>query len=198
MDGNVPGAQSIYGIRADATGVVITVTEQYHGADRQVRCLRAQLLEAVAQARRGSIWLQRFEILYTSGHVVNAVKARLERAVEARENAVVERLYGLTLAGGAVLGYGHASRVVHEHGDDVLLRLQLRDRDRRLPEQGQHDCGDCRLQTPHIQARQMRIAGAARFKRERISQASPAAAARISNARTHFGHAAKNANWPRS
>jgi hypothetical protein len=48
------------------------------------------------------------------------------------------------------------------------------------------------------QARQLRMTGAARASRERISQARPVAAATISSASTHFGHAPKRANWPRA
>ena len=48
------------------------------------------------------------------------------------------------------------------------------------------------------QARQLRMTGAACARRERISQARPAAAARISSTSIHFGHAPKKANWPRA
>ena len=48
------------------------------------------------------------------------------------------------------------------------------------------------------QARQLRMTGAACARRERISHARPAAAARISSTSIHFGHAPKRANWPRA
>src|SRR5450432_2786056 len=54
----------------------------------------------------------------------------------------------------------------------------------------------CKPQT--TQDRQLRMTGAARARRERISQARPAAVARISSTSIHFGHAPKRANWPRA
>ena len=92
--------------------------------------------------------MQIFEALDAGGRVVNAVKTRLKRAVEAGQDAVIERLHGLRLAGDAVLGYGHAARIVNQHGDDVLLRLQLGDGDGRLPQQHQQHGGQESLQAP--------------------------------------------------
>src|SRR5580704_1088629 len=56
-----------------------------------------------------------------------------------------------------------------------------------------------RVCSPQItQARQPRITGAARARRERISHARPAPAATISSTSIHFGHAPRRANWPRA
>ncbi len=46
------------------------------------------------------------------------------------------------------------------------------------------------------QTRQPRITGAASARRERINQARPAAAARISSTSIHFGQAPNRASWP--
>ena len=90
VNGNVAGAQGADGVRADAAGVVVAIAEQHHGADGQVGSLLAQLLEAVADAGGGRVGLQILEAVDAGGHVVDAVKARLKRAVEAVENAVLQ------------------------------------------------------------------------------------------------------------
>ena len=189
VNGNMAGAQRVDGIGADAAGVVVAVAEQDHGADGQVGSLLAQLLEAVADAGRGRVGLQILQVVDAGGHVVDAVETRLKRAVEAGQDAVLKRLDGLRLARETVLGYGHAARIVHQHGDDVLLRLQLGDGDGRLPQQHQQQAARSVCKPQMTQARQLRITGAACARRERISHARPTAAATISSTSTHFGHA---------
>ena len=109
VNGNVTRTQRVDGIRTDASGVVIAVAEQHHGADRQVGRFLAQLLEAIADASGGRAGRQVFEAVDAGGHGVHAVEARLKRAVEAGQNAVLERLNGFSLARGAILRYGHAA-----------------------------------------------------------------------------------------
>ena len=182
VNGNVAGAQRADGIGADAAGVIVAVAQQHHGADGQVGSLLAQLFEAVADAGRGRAGLQVLQAVDAGGHVVDAIETRLKGAVEAGEDAVLQRLDGLRLAGGAVLGDAHAARVVHQHGDDVLLRLQFGDGDRGLPQQHQQrsrPAASAGPRSPRLAS--LRITGAACARRERISQARPAAAATISS-----------------
>ena len=84
VNGNVAGAKGADGVRADAAGVIVAVAEQHYRADGQVGSLLAQLLEAVAEARRGGVGLQSFEIVDAGGHIVHAIQARLKGASRLR------------------------------------------------------------------------------------------------------------------
>ena len=96
----------------------------------------------------------------------------------------------------SAIGNRHAPRIVHQHRNHVLLRLQLRHRNRRLPQQHQHQrtSSDCSSQT--TPARHLRIFGAASGSRDQISHPSPAADATISSSSTHPGHAPSRTNLP--
>src|ERR1700681_1638151 len=79
---------------------------------------------------------------------IETIEARLILFLQLAEHPILERFNGLGLPGGPVLGDGHAARVVDQHSDDVLLRLELSNRYRRLPEQDQQQSGEERLQQP--------------------------------------------------
>ncbi len=148
VNGNVASAEGADGVGADAPGIIVTIAEEHHGADGQVGSFIAQLLEAVANASGGCVGLQILEGVDAGGHCVDAIKAGLKRPVEIGQDSVLQGVDGLSLAGDAVLGYSHAARIVDQHGDDVLLRLQLGDGDRGLPQQDQHERSQEGLQSP--------------------------------------------------
>ncbi len=79
---------------------------------------------------------------------VEPIKACLELLLETRQHSALHNFDGTLQAGGAVLRGGHAARVVHHDGDDVLLGFELRNHQGRLPEQDQQKRHQTRLQKP--------------------------------------------------
>ena len=82
------------------------------------------------------------------GAVVKAVDTSLKFLLQIVQHTAFERLDRLRLAGHAVFADSHASRIVHQNGNDVLLRPQLRHHNGRLPQQNKHDRGERSLQQP--------------------------------------------------
>ena len=121
--------------------------------------------------------------------VSSAVETRLKFLLELVEHAVLQAPWRPALRAVAPLvGDGHAARIVHQHGDDVLLRLQLGDGDRRLPQQHQHHRRQERLQEPdRPQPASCESARAACGSRERIRPRQPGRRRQHSSSRTHFG-----------
>ena len=121
----------------DAAGVVGAVAEQHHRADGQVRrfpsasCFRLSPMRVAARSACSS-----FRSSMRVELAVEAVEARLKLLLDSRRARRSEAprppAPGASTPSSAMR---HAARIVHQHGDDVLLRLQLRDRDRRLPQQ---------------------------------------------------------------
>ena len=79
---------------------------------------------------------------------IEAVEARLKFFLEFGKRAVFEGFGGLRFARCALVGDGHAARIVDEDGDDVLLRFQLGDGDCGLPQEHEHDRGENDLEKP--------------------------------------------------
>ena len=109
-----------------------------------------QLLQAVADARGGGRrrCLEIVEFRHAGDLPVEAVDAS-EISFAARSSTPPSS--ALTACSSRVapsLGDGHAARIVHQHGDDVLLRLKFGDQDSRLPQQQQHQRGQRELQQP--------------------------------------------------
>jgi len=75
----------------------------------------------------------------------------LKPLLDPGQYAAAKRRDRVGLPGRAVAGQHHALRVVHQEHDDVLLRLQLGERERRLPQQQQQDGRERRLQQPDAQ-----------------------------------------------
>ena len=148
VNGNVPGAQRVDRVGADAARVIAAVAEQHHGTDRQVGRFVHQLLQSVAEARGGRGRLHVLQIINASERAIDAIQTRLKRLVQVRQHAVLQRLYGLCFARDAVLVDRHAAGIVHHYGDDVLLGLKLGHGDRGLPQQHQHQRGEQCLQAP--------------------------------------------------
>ena len=86
--------------------------------------------------------MQLLEIRDGRDAAVEAIQTRLEFLRDARQHAVLQHFHRLRLTRGSILGNRHAVRVVHDDGDDVLLRLQFRHRDGGLPEEKEHDGGE--------------------------------------------------------
>ena len=134
MHGNVAAAQRGDGVQIDSAGIVRAVAEQYDSSDRQVRGFVSQLLEAIPDARDRRRAVQFIQAVDAAQFVIHAVEPRLEPLPQTIENAALQCLDGLGLPRRAILGDTHASRIIHDHGDDVLLRLQLRDHESGLPQ----------------------------------------------------------------
>ena len=136
VNGDVAVAQRRDRLDVDAAGVVGAVAQQHDRADGQIGGFVGQLLEAVADVRGRRGGLQLLEIGDAGQLGCRGDRGASETSfASAGERAVLERLDRLSLPRGSVFRDRHAARVVHQDGDDVLLRLQLGDRDRRLPQQ---------------------------------------------------------------
>ena len=148
---NVAAAQRGDRVEIDAAGIVGAVAQQHDRADRQIGGFPGQLLQAVADVR-GRGGRRRFQI-FQFGNArqlpVEPVDANLKFLLQLVEHAAFQRLDRLRFPRrAAVVGDGHAARIVHQHGDDVLLRPQLRHQDRRLPQQEQNQRRQRKLQQP--------------------------------------------------
>jgi hypothetical protein len=70
---------------------------------------------------------------------VEAVNPSLESLLQTCQHPTLERLLRYRLASlfpvAAAIGDGHAARIIEYNGDYILLRRQLRNGDRRLPQQ---------------------------------------------------------------
>ena len=139
MHRNVAAAQRRDRIEVNAAGVVAAVTQENNRADGQIGRLRRQLLEAVADMRRGTRGVcEGVQVGDSVGVSIEAIDASLEFVLELAQHAALQSLHSLGLACRAVFRNIHTARVVDNHCDDVLLRLQLGDHDGRLPEQHQN------------------------------------------------------------
>ena len=126
-----------------------------------LNCLRLSPMRV-----EGAVGCSSFRLSMRAGAVVDAIKARLKGSVEAGQHAVLKRLHGLRLARGTVLGDAHAARIVHQHGNDVLLRLQLGDTVIAGCHSSTRTIAASSVCNPQMtQARQLRMIGAASLRR---------------------------------
>ncbi len=137
-------------VGVDSAGIVRAVAQEHHRAHGQVGGFRSQLLQTVIDARRGcdGSGLQFLGIPETRETSVQAVEARLEFLLQLGERAVLKGLGGLRFARRALIRDAHAARIVDEHGDNILLRLQLGHGNGRLPQKHKHHRGQEKFQEP--------------------------------------------------
>ena len=114
-------------IEPDPARVVAPVAQEHDPAERQIGGFVGELLQAVGDVRRRRACLQLFEVGDARELAVQPIEARLKFLLERGEHAALQHLHGLVESRRSVLHRRHAARVVHEHRDDVLLRLELRD-----------------------------------------------------------------------
>ena len=134
MNWDAPIAKRGNGIQVDAARIVVSVGQQHHGANRQIRSLGRKLLETFADVSGWRGRLQLFQAGDASDVAIDAIQSRLKLLLQLREYAALQDIHASVRAAWRRRCDGHAARVVHEQRDDVLLRLQLRDSNRRLPQ----------------------------------------------------------------
>ena len=135
-------------VQIDAAGIVGAVAEHEDGADGQIGGLSGELLEAIADMRHRLGRVQIVDLVHAGELAIHAIEAGLEALLQLGEHATLEGLHGLRFARAAVFVDAHAGGIVHHHGDDVLLRLQLGDHQRGLPQQKQQERGQGALHQP--------------------------------------------------
>ena len=96
----------------------------------------------------GAVACNCFKSGTTDKSAIEAVQTNLEFLAQRVQYAVLERFHRPHLPRRAFVRNGHAARIVHQHGDDVLLRLQFGDADRRLPQQQEQHRHQRALQQP--------------------------------------------------
>ena len=148
VHGNVPAAQRGDGIQINSAGIIGAVAQQYHSSDGQVCGFIRQLFETIPDTRYRRRCVEFIQAVDAVQLAVHTIKPRLEPLLQTGEHAALERFDGFRLSGAAVFCNSHASGVIDNHGDDVLLRLQLGDHQSRLPQQREQESGEGGLQKP--------------------------------------------------
>ena len=148
VNGDTLAANFVQGLEIDAAGIICSIAQQDHRAYGKTRGFRNHFPERVAEMSGRGRGGQLFRILDSIERASSAIEADLEPLLKIGKHAAAQRAHDPVLSRSAVIGDGHAARIVHYDCDDVLLRLQRRDAERGLPQHDEQKSDDCRLQTP--------------------------------------------------
>ena len=149
VNGDAAAAQRCDRVPVDPAGVVGAVAQQHDRADRQAGGFVGQLFDSVADVRDRSGSIEPIEAVHASDVAVEAIETRLKLLLQIGQYPALQRLEGLLQPSRAVLGNSHAARIIDNQGDDVLLRVELRNHERWLPQQKKHDGSHRELQQPN-------------------------------------------------
>ena len=144
----MPVAQRRNRVEINAAGIISAVAQQNDGPDGQIACFRGELLQAIADARRGSCRMQFVEAADSRRAAIEAVNPGLVSFLEVAQDAILQRFNRLIFARRAIIRNGHAARIVHNNGDDIFLRLKFCDGDSGLPQQHEHEGCESKFENP--------------------------------------------------
>jgi hypothetical protein len=148
VDGDALAADGGDGVPADAAGVIGSIAQHHHRAQRQGRRFGHRLFQGVAKAGGGLGARKLAGILNAIGRGAELVEAHLEAAAQRLQQAIVQDLLRGGLARAGAIGDRHAARIVHQHGDHVLLRPERGHAQGGMPEQEQNQGRHRRFEQP--------------------------------------------------
>ncbi len=123
---------------AEAGRVLSAIAKKDDRTDWKIGGVRDQLPESIIDAGGGSRGRDALCAVDALDVSVEAIKTRLETILESGEHSAVEGCQCGVFAGTAVhISRGHAARIVHDDGNDVLLRTEFPHRHCRLPQEEQ-------------------------------------------------------------
>ena len=130
-------------------GIFGSVRQQKYGADGKIGGFRGKLHKAVPNVSRGFDRGDGLKRILGREGASKAIDAGLESLLQTGKNAATERgESGRFTRLSVAIGNAHAARVVNNHRDNVLLRVQFADDDGRLPEKKEDKCNQRRLHSP--------------------------------------------------